>query len=291
MLGSSKTELGTFRFVLIASRSGRLNLADSAAPKLDTRLHSLTIGMRVRNQAIGLWRLLGTALIAAAACRSTHGQEKAPDQRPRLLLETEIGSAASLGFKFPAMSFGASMEMPFKSRFEFQSTAFYSPDRKFITDDGNALNLSGSAIAFATSQVGFTGKLEHTSLWTSQFDESGWAPSAGVVIRNDYLGRGRLYVSYAFPTGCVWATVSNPCIVQSKRLQGVEIRQDTRIGSHTRWGFDFGVYHFCDQSNQNEPQAGRHCHMGGSAMVTLGFEFHLGRAPVTLKQRTTGDNF
>jgi hypothetical protein len=121
-----------------------------------------------------LRRFLTTALIAAAARRSAHGQD-APDQRPRLLLESAIGSAASLGFKFPSTSFGASVEMPFKSRFEFQSSALYSPDRKLITDDGTALNLNGSAIAFATSRFGITGRLEHTSLWTSQFDKSGWA--------------------------------------------------------------------------------------------------------------------
>jgi hypothetical protein len=199
-----------------------------------------------------LRRFLGTALIAAAACRSVHGQENAADRRPRLLLDSAIGSAASLGFKFPAMSFGPSVEVPFKSRYEFQSTALYSPDRKFITNDGAALNLSGSAIGFVTSRLGITGKVEHTSLWTSQFEESGWVPSAGVVMRNDYLGQGRLYLSYVFPTGCVWATATNPCMVQSKRLQGVEIRQETRNGSHKRWGFDFGIYHFCSQSNQNE---------------------------------------
>jgi hypothetical protein len=219
--------------------------------------------------------LLG--MITATLGFAARAQENPTDPRPRLLLNSEIGSAASLGFKFPATSFGPSIEIPIKNRFEIQSAALYSPDRKFITDDGNALNLSGSAIGFVTSRFGVVGKIERTSLWTSQFHEANWFPSAGVVIRNDYLGPGRVYVSYVFPTGCVWATSSNPCTLQSKRLQGVEVRQDARFGSHKRWGFDFGIYHFCDQSNQNDPQAGRHCHIGGSAMITMSLEFHLGK--------------
>jgi hypothetical protein len=218
------------------------------------------------------------ALLAIAALTLPgRAQENAVDPRPRLLLDSEIGSAASLGFKLPATAFGPAIEVPFASHFELQSAALYSPDRKLITNDGNALNLSATALGFVTSRIGIVGKLEHASLWTSQFEENSWAPSAGVVIRHNYLGPGRLYVSYIFPTGCVWAASSNPCALQSKRLQGVDLRQDARFGSHQRWGFDFGLYHFCDQANPNDPQTGRRCHIGGSAMVTFSFEFHLGK--------------
>jgi hypothetical protein len=238
---------------------------------------------------ISIPRFLMVALVAATICRLAGAQENVADGRARLLLNSEIGTATSLGFKLPAISVGPSVEIPVKSRFEFQSAVLYSPDRKLITDDGNAISLSGSAIGFATSRLGIIGKVERTSLWTSRFDESAWAPSAGVVIRNDYVGPGRLHVTYVFPTGCVWATSGNPCTIQSKRLQGLEVRQDARLGLHKRWGFDFGVYHFCDQSNQNDPQAGRHCHVGGSAMVTLSFETHLGRP--SLLRAEAQDNF
>jgi hypothetical protein len=230
--------------------------------------------------------IVGTTLICPA-----HAQENIADQRPRLLLDSEFGSATSLGFKFPAMSFGPAVEIPIMNRFEVQSTALYSPDQKLITNDGNALDVSAAAIAFVTPRLGIIGKIEHASLWTSQFNEKSWAPSAGAVIRNDYLGQGRLYVSYVFPTGCVWATSDNPCTIQSKRLQGVDVRQDTRLGAHKRWGFDFGIYHFCDQSNENDPQAGRRCHIGGSAMITLSLEFHLGKPTLSTLKGDNSDSF
>ena len=233
---------------------------------------------------------LATLIIAALAL-PIRADENLPDQRPRLLLDSEIGSAASLGFKFPATSFGPSIELPVENHFEFQSSALYSPDQKLITNDGNALNVSGAAIGFVNSRLGIIGKLEHSSLWTSQFTETNWAPSAGLVLRNNYLGQGRLYATYVFPTGCVWATTTNPCPLQSKRLQGIDLRQDARFGPHQRWGFDFGLYHFCDQSNQNDPAAGRHCHIGGSAMITLSLELHLGKPSLSSWKRDDPDNF
>jgi hypothetical protein len=238
-----------------------------------------------------LHRFLIPALLVATASQTAQGQGNPSDQRPRLLLESQFGSARSLGFKFPSVSFGLSLELPFRRRFEFQTATLYSPDRKFITNDGNGLKVSGSLIAFVTSRLGAIGTVERSALWTSQFAESGWPLSMGAVIRNDYLGQGRLYVSYVFPTGCVWATASNPCTLQSKRLQGVHVRQDVRNGSHQRWGFDFGIYHFCDQANQNEPQAGRHCHIGGTAMVTLSMEFHVGRSSRYRLNGNSEDNF
>src|SRR5216684_625961 len=196
------------------------------------------------------------------------------DRRPRLLLDTEIGSETSLGYKLPSTAFGPSLEIPVAKQMEFQVSSAYSPDRKAITNDGNSLKLSASAIGFANYRVGFIATIERNWLWTSQFDKSAWLPSAGVVIRND--GAGRSYLTYVFPTGCVWATPSNPCKIQSNRLQGIELRQDIRSSSHIRWGFRAGFYRFCDQGNPNDPQAGRKCHFATTALATLRFEFHLG---------------
>jgi hypothetical protein len=238
------------------------------------------------------WKLFVLiVLLAATLLPAARADENPTDQRARLLLDSEIGGAGSLGFKFPATSFGPAVEIPIRDRFEFQSTALYSPSRKLITNDGNALDVSAAAIAFATSRVGIIAKMEHTSLWTSQFEENAWVPSAGAVVRNDYFGPGRLYVTYVFPTGCVWATSSNPCNIQSKRLQGMDIRQDARLGAHKRWGVDFGMYHFCDQSNQNEPAVGRRCHFGASAMITMSLEFHLGKPALSAIKDAAPDSF
>lgn len=238
-----------------------------------------------------LKRFVLAVLVTATLDSSARAQDEFTDHRPRLLLNGEIGNQVYLGYKFPSTAVGPSIEIPIKDRFEFQSSASYSPDRKAITDDGQSLKLSGSAIGFANPRLGFIASIAHTSLWTSQFDKSGWLPSAGVVVRNDYWGQGRLYISYVFPTGCVWATSTNPCTIQSNRLQGIQLRQDTRNGAYKRWGYEAGIYHFCDQSNPNEPQTGRKCHWAGTIMFTFSLESHLGRLTRYALNGDRSDNF
>jgi hypothetical protein len=206
-------------------------------------------------------------------------QEVYPDRRPRLLLDTEVGSLRSLGYKFPSTAFGPAVEIPLAKHFELQASSAYSPDRKVITNDGHSFKVTGSAMRFIHQRFGLVAGIERSWLWTSQFDKSAWHPSAGIVIRNDYWGPGRLYLNYVLPTGCVWATPSNPCQIQSNRMQGFEVRQDIRSSSYMRWGFKSGIYHFCDQANPNAPQAGRHCHWAATALGTVTFEFHLGHGP------------
>jgi hypothetical protein len=220
--------------------------------------------------------ILAVAIFFLTFVSTAHGQSDFADSRPRLLMGTEIGTEASLGYKDPSISVGPSIEVPIAKRFEFQAGAQYSPDKKAITGNGELANLSGSVLAFATPRIGFIATAERGWLWTSQFDKAAIFPSAGVVIRNDYFGHGRLYVTYTFPTGCVWASASNPCSTQSNRLQGITLHQDTRFGSHTRWGFDSGFYNYCREANPSEPQTGRTCRWGVTARAILSFEFHLG---------------
>jgi hypothetical protein len=235
-----------------------------------------------------LARIALTGIVCVFYSLQVSSQEAFADHRPRLLLDMEIGSETSLGYKLPSTAFGPSLEIPVAKRMEFQASSAYSPDRKAITNDGNSLKVSGSAIGFANRQMGFVATIERNWLWTSQFDKSAWLPSAGVVIRND--GAGRSYLTYVLPTGCVWATPSNPCKIQSNRLQGIEIRQDIRSASHIRWGFKVGFYRFCDQGNPNDPPAGRKCHFAATTLVTLRFEFHLGgRSPSSNPSKS--DNF
>src|SRR6266436_3225927 len=239
---------------------------------------------------MALVRIALTGIVCLLCSLQVSSQEAFPDRRPRLLLDTEVGSQASLGYRLPSSAFGPSLEIPVAKRMEFQVSSDYSPDRKAITNDGNSLKVSGSAIVFANYRVGFIATIERNWLWTSQFDKSAWLPSAGVVIRND--GAGRSYLTYVLPTGCVWATPSNPCKTQSNRLQGIEIRQDIRSSSHIRWGFKVGFYRFCDQGNPNDPQAGRTCHFATTALATLRFEFHLGSKLLSATSNSgKSDNF
>jgi hypothetical protein len=219
-------------------------------------------------------------VLAVVACAlsslSVRGQQSNPDSRPRLLFDTEVGSSDSLGYKFPSTAFGPAIEIPVRKHLEFQGTAAYSPDKKAITNDGHSFKASGSAIRFINHRFGVIGTLERSWLWTSQFNKSEWHPSAGLVIRNGILGVGRTYLSYVFPTGCVAATQSNPCQIQSNRLQGFELRQDVRATPYMRWGFKTGFYHFCDQGNPNEPLVARHCHWAATGLATMSFELHVG---------------
>jgi hypothetical protein len=209
---------------------------------------------------------------------------------PRLVLDSEIGSAASLGYELPSTAFGPLMEVPLGNSWEVQILSLYSPDRKLITHDGQSLKLEGSAIRFLNGHIGVIGGLERDWLWTSQFGKKLLEPSAGTVLRNEAIGR--LYLTYLFPTGCVWATSGNPCTIQSNRLQGGEFRQEARLRSHLRLGFRGGVYHFCDQGDPKEPQAGRTCHLGFTAYLDFGIEFHLRQTSRSKEKAATNhDNF
>ena len=238
-----------------------------------------------------LTRLFAALIVATMFCLSARGQEAFTDHRPRFLVDGEFGTENSLGTEFPSTAIGPSIEVPIKNRFEFQSAVSYSPDRKTVTHDGESLKFGGSAIGFATHRLGFIATVAHTSLWTSQFDKRSWLPAAGIVLRTQYWGPGRLYLTYLFPTGCVWATSSDPCTIQSNRLQGIQLRQEVRYGSHIRWGYGGALYHECDQSNQNEPQAGRNCHWDATVMITASLEFRLGHMTQFRLLHRPWDNF
>jgi hypothetical protein len=192
---------------------------------------------------------------------------------PRIFLDSDIGVRAELGFIPPSRDIGASFEYPLWRRLEIQGAASFSPDKKQITHDGHSFSVSGTAIVWPSWRVGVLGEVDYGRLWTSQFTEAVTSPTFGVVIRTHYEYPGRLYFRYTLPTGCVWATPSNPCTLQSKRLQGPSIRQEFQVQSHVRWGVEVGVYRFCDQSNENDPAAGRTCHWAGTELVFVRFQF------------------
>ena len=190
----------------------------------------------------------------------------------RVFLDGDIGVRAELGFIPPSSDFGASFEYPRWRKVELQGDFSFSPDKKKITHDGYSIETSGTAILWPFARVGLSGEIDYGRLWTSQFNEHGTAPQIGVVIRTRYQYPGRLYVRYLFPTGCVWATPANPCTLQSKRLQGTTLRQEFQFGPYLRWGVEAGIYHFCAQSNENEPAIPRKCSWAGTDLVFLRFQ-------------------
>jgi hypothetical protein len=189
----------------------------------------------------------------------------------RWILDAEIGSEADLGFKMPHIAMGISVERPVARHFELQGLVSYSPDKKYITNDGNSLILKGTGLYWITPTLALTGGLHHSNLWTSQFNKSGWGPSAGIATRTDFWDYpGRFYLEYLLPTGCQWGP---SCTMQSNRTEGARIYWETRATPHLRVGFELGFYHFLDQSNPLRPDIPRTGHVAGNTLIIFRYEF------------------
>lgn len=217
-------------------------------------------------------------IIALCFCASVaHAQAipagRAPSQT-RILADAAIGTATGLGFKLPSLNFGLTVEEPINRRLEVQGAFKWSPDRKYITNDGNEAQAGAMALFWANRWLGITGQERFSRLWTSQFNKSVWAPSAGAVLRDRWYGSpGRAYFDYVFATGCQWATASNPCAIQSNRQSGIEFLQEFRLWPHWRIGIRGAWVRFADQSNQNRPDLGRIWQNTGTASVLIRYEF------------------
>jgi hypothetical protein len=266
--------------------------AKCSPPNVFVQKRVTMTGTRPRHTVMTHARIVALAFASLFSCQAARSQTTFSDDRPRLLLDSQIGSESALGYKFPSLSVGPSLELPLKNRFELQAAASYSPDKKLITNNGHLADVTASALGFVNQRVGFIAGVERGWLWTSEFDKKALFPSAGIVLRNDYFGPGRFYVSYVFPTGRVWDTTNNPVVLQSNRLQGITLRQESRSHSHMRWGVESGLYRFCNEANPNEPQASQACRLGVSALATFSFEFHLGgKSRFSAPSAIDSDNF
>ena len=195
----------------------------------------------------------------------------------RYLANFEFGADSGLGYYFPSLGFGLSTEIPLgNGRLEAQSAFQWSPDRKYITNDGNQLGIGAGGILWATRSVGAYGTVGYSKLWTSQFNKSGWVPAAGFVVRDRWFGfPGRAYFDYLFPTGCQWATASNPCTIMSNRSHGVAFSQEFRLYPHWRFGVNGAWVSFADQGNPLQPMP-RVWHNTGTAYISITYEFRSG---------------
>jgi hypothetical protein len=192
----------------------------------------------------------------------------------RWLLDFETGSNAGLGFKEPHLAFGFSFERPVGRKVELQGGASFSPDRKYITNDGTSMKIESASLYWITQAFAVTGGIRRSTLWTSQFKKSEWGPSAGIAVREYAFGYpGRVYVDYLFSTGCQWGT---NCPIQSNRTQGPEIYWEKRASSHFRVGFEFGFYHILNQSDQLRPDIPRTGQWTGDVHILMRFEFPRG---------------
>lgn len=170
----------------------------------------------VRNAAAGILYLL--------CFFPAWSQESFAEHRTRLLLDTELGSKSSSGHKFPSTALGSSFENPIRKRLEFEGDKSYSPDRQEITYGVRPLEMTGSRFGFATHRQRFIAGVEHSSLWTSQFDKSLWVSTP---VQQDFPNRLRL----ARPSRVVHAQDFNKIVVPITELKFLDLEIQAKFGT------------------------------------------------------------
>ena len=223
-----------------------------------------------------MYRMARAALLVLAFAGPLGAQTQSMERgaTTHWLFDIETGSEAGLGFKMPHLATGFGVEQSVGKHYELQGRVAYSPDKKYITNDGSALKMMGTGLYWINQSFALTGTLRHSDLWTSQFVKSSWAPSAGIAIREFGFGYpGRIYLGYLFPTGCEWGP---RCPIQSYRTQGAEIYWETRIAPHVRLGILYGFYHLLTQSNELRPDIPRTGEVTGDVLVTVRYELRRG---------------
>lgn len=205
----------------------------------------------------------------------------------RVLGDFEIGSDAGLGFKEPHIAAGATVESRFK-RFEVHPFFKFSPDIKYFALSGYNINVGSRQMFWVNKHLAMTGMYDYSAYWqTYQIPTSGViypnSPKAvlhkttnfispGFLLQKDISGvTNRWYLDYIIPTGCVWATETNPCQIQSNRTTGVKFVWTARLYSRLEFGLTGGVYHLADQSNPHRPDLPRTTHVTGDMSVLLRF--------------------
>jgi len=221
------------------------------------------------------WRFVKIGIcVAVLICLPAAISAQGTNSETRVLANIEGGTASGLGYELPHILTGIALEQPLGRRWEAQGGVFYSPDRKYITHDGNSVQAGGTALFWPIHRIGLTGGVQYTHLSTNEFQKSGYLPSAGVVLRDNWYGNpGRFYVNYVFATGCQWGP---QCVIQSNRTSGLQMFQEFRLWPHWRFGMRGAWWHFADQSNPLDPAAGRIWHNTGTMAVVLRYEFRAG---------------
>ena len=246
-------------------------------------------------------------IVGLVVCINAHGQAMPAGEvngGTRTMISSEIGTASGLGYKLPHLSVGLATETPLGkpvfsggtninlTRWEADSAVFWSPDRKYITGDGESVLASGSVLWWANQTLSLTAGLRYGHLWTSQFQKSDWYPTAGIVLRDRWFGLpGRFYAVYIFPTGCQWnpppyvnssglQVQPSPCTIQSNRLSGIEGYQEIRQYGHWRLGIRAAWLNFANQANPNDRAAGRVWNNTGTVSVVIRYEFRAGSLDV-----------
>ena len=164
----------------------------------------------------------------------------------RLVVEAGIGGESGLGYKLPFIKFGGGVEIPLGQRFEAQAFAHYSPTAKEGQAWSRTLQVRGTGIVWVTPNLGATGTLERSWLWSETYSKAAWYPQVGVVWRGTWLDTNlRVYGRYTLPTGGYDAKLG----IEAPQLQGPGIRAEAEMLSWLRIYTELDVFHGLRQGN------------------------------------------
>lgn len=202
--------------------------------------------------------ILAVVIIILSSAINTRGQDipkaAGTERSLHILIDGAIGSQTTLGYKLPDTTFGIAFEKTLGKHFELWGDFYYDPTHKFLTS-GHSFLEDTTIIYWINKRIGAAGGLSFSQFNGTAFSKVGWSPTAGVIINDMWMHKnpGQLSVLYLFPTGCTYATSSNPCTITDSRLQGVTLYQEFTILSHLRVGVQIGLYRSGDQVNPNAP--------------------------------------
>lgn len=184
-----------------------------------------------------------------------------------LFATTAVGPA-QLGFR-SHKSVGFAEELT-RSRFYERGAFEVTPDVKTFASHGHSVGGYVSLGVRIAPRVSPLFEYSLSEYWSAvdrvPYTKTQRSPEVGVFI-DDKIGG--LTVTYAIPTGCVYATKSNPCVLTSPRERGVVGSQYlSLLGGRLRSGFTLGWLNVGDQLNpQVETPQVRHNLVEGYATL------------------------
>lgn len=250
--------------------------------------------MKIRRVIAGLAFALSTPLLLHSQALD-QGRILSPFSESRLLSDIQFGDFTVFGLGATSLGWGLGGELPLGPslkaggrRFEYQPSFAVLVGPKISYWNGSLesqqnLEVNNQGLIWMIRRLAAAGGYQYASYWAEgvtlqnvgyTIRRAGWVPNLGGVIRDTLLGRpGRVYASYIFPTGCQWATPSNPCVVQSPRTRGIEMMQEVRGSTYLRIGAELALVRYDDPSAPSVPAIPRIGHTAVYGTIHLKFEW------------------
>jgi hypothetical protein len=206
---------------------------------------------------------------------------KAPSTK--ILLNTETGSYAGLGYADPHLAAGVGIEQKIQRHLELQGGISFSPDHKQDSKTGHEMTTGSSVIYWATPRFGIIGGVRHSNLWTARYAKSANEIAGGIAFKAYAFGTpGRYYFQYVTQIGKDYDAKTG---IEGNHLKCGELYAEYRmanLGPTTlRFGPRVDVCHGLTQGNPLQDgtlgpaTAPRGSFFSGAVAVV--FKFELGR--------------